>query len=164
MENAGQNDFQNLARHIKINSEELKKYLHWDKAHYTRNCIRRTPNFELIALCWEAGQKTPVHCHGGEECWVYMVDGELEELRFDEDNFNIENEKLKMSLGEYQISYMEDSQGYHCLSNHGSQRAISLHLYHKPINSCRVYDKENQTFKWVEMSDYSFEGKLLQEA
>lgn len=164
LENATQKDFQNLARHIKIETKELEKYLHWDSSHYTRNCIRRTENFELIALCWEAGQETPIHCHGGEECWVYIVDDELEELRFDERNFDIENEKFKMSLGEFQISYMEDSQGYHCLSNLNSKRAISLHLYHKPIDRCSVYNKDNKSFKWVEMSDYSFEGKPLQEA
>lgn len=164
LENASTNDYQNLAKHIKIEAKELGKYLHWDIAHYTRNCIRRTEEFELIALCWEAHQETPIHCHGGEECWVYMVDGELEESRFDEENFDSENEKVKMSLGEYQISYMEDSQGYHSLSNLSDKRAISLHLYHKPINKCRVFNKEDQSFKWVEMSDYSFEGRILQEA
>ncbi len=164
LENASTNDFQNLAKHIKIEIKELEKYLHWDTAHYTRNCIRRTEKFELIALCWEPHQETPIHCHGGEECWVYMVDGELEESRFEEEDFDCEKEKQKMSLGEYQISYMEDTQGYHSLSNLTSKRAVSLHLYHKPISSCRIYNKELQSFKWVEMSDYSFEGKLLQEA
>ena len=87
---------------------------------------------------------------------VELTNKTFEELR--------EKEKQKMSLGEYQISYMEDTQGYHSLSNLTSKRAVSLHLYHKPISSCRIYNKELQSFKWVEMSDYSFEGKLLQEA
>tara|TARA_R110002096_G_scaffold135456_2_gene287114 strand:+ start:9110 stop:9604 length:495 start_codon:yes stop_codon:yes gene_type:complete len=164
LENARPEDFQNLAEHIKIEKQELEKYLHWDSGHYTRNCIRRTDEFELIALCWEAKQETPIHCHGGEECWVYVVDGELEEFKYDKSNFDSEKEKTKMSLGEYQISYMEDSQGYHSLSNLSDNKAISLHLYHKPIQSCRVYNKEDKSFNWVEMSDYSFEGRLLQEA
>lgn len=161
---AGPSDFQNLAKRISLETQELKKYLHWSSRGYTRNCIRRTENYELIALCWEAGHETPIHCHGGEECWVYMVQGELEESRFEEENFNHKIGSVCMELGKAQISYMEDSNGFHCLENKKSTRAVSLHLYHKPISRCRIFDHENQDFKWVEMKDYSFEGRLLQES
>ena len=93
-----------------------------------------------------------------------MVQGELEESRFDEENFNHKVESVSMDLGTAQISFMDDSNGFHCLENKKSSRAVRLHLYHKPISNCRIFDHENEEFKWVEMKDFSFEGRLLQES
>ena len=39
--------------------------------------------------------------------------------------------------------------------------AISLHVYSKPIDSCVVYDLENETCSRVQLSYYSDRGKIL---
>jgi hypothetical protein len=44
-----------------VEPETLAPYLHWDRQHYTRNLIDKTPSYELIAICWEAGQVSSVH-------------------------------------------------------------------------------------------------------
>src|SRR5437016_10971929 len=36
--------------------DTLRPYLTWDRQHYTRNLIDKTPLYELVAICWEVGQ------------------------------------------------------------------------------------------------------------
>ena len=39
-----------------VDPETLSQYLNWDRQHYTRNLIDKTPLYELLAICWEVGQ------------------------------------------------------------------------------------------------------------
>ena len=48
-----------------LNEAEFEKYATWNQESYTRNCIARTDTYELILLCWEKKQETPIHEHGG---------------------------------------------------------------------------------------------------
>lgn len=146
LESCTKKDFPKVARYLDIPVEELNSFASWEKDHYTRNCISRSEDYELILLCWDKGQDTPIHCHGGKECWVKMISGTIREKRFDANNFrpNFPDEVTIMKAGD--ISYMNDDIGYHSLHQEGNQRAMSLHLYVSPIQSCRVYDPETQRF------------------
>jgi len=119
-------------------------YQSWSQKKYTRNCIYNDEQFELILLCWENGQETSIHCHGGEECWVHLLEGEMEEQLYNKD----ENVTLKAirKLQKFQSSYINDSIGFHRLKNSFKGRTISLHLYAKPIKQCTFYDEENLMF------------------
>ena len=36
-----------------------------------------------MLLCWEKGQKSPIHDHSGSNCWVKVLDGQVEESLYD---------------------------------------------------------------------------------
>ena len=57
--------------------ESLTPYLTWDRQHYTRNLIDKTPLYELIAICWEVGQGSSVHNHRDQNCWMAVPMGRL---------------------------------------------------------------------------------------
>src|SRR5437764_7805993 len=57
--------------------ESLAPYLTWDRQHYTRNLIDKTPLYELIAICWEVGQASSVHNHRDQNCWMAVPIGRL---------------------------------------------------------------------------------------
>jgi len=144
---------------LDIPLEDILPYAFWSTEHYTRNCIVRESDYELILLCWEPGQETPIHCHGGEECWVYVLDGQLEESHFQFDGDNIIFEDLsKLKSGEK--SFMDDEIGYHKLVNNTNKRAMSLHLYMDIIDTCTVYDEEINDFVPQSLNYYSYEGVL----
>ena len=153
-------EYKTIGASLDIDPMSFSKFTHWNSGFYTRNCISRTANYELILLCWEKGQKTPVHCHGGEECWVNIIQGTLKET-----NFTFENKTLLAGEVDHllpgEVSYMNDELGFHMLENDTAQRAMSLHLYMDPISHCSRYDEKSNAFISVEMSDYSFEGKLV---
>ena len=60
-------DYYKLAKHLSIPVEDLKPYAFWSHETYTRNCVVRTDKYELLLLCWQEGQETPIHCRNGEE-------------------------------------------------------------------------------------------------
>src|SRR5438093_4641692 len=47
--------------------DTLRPYLTWDRQHYTRNLIDKSPLYELVAICWEVGQASSVHNHRRSE-------------------------------------------------------------------------------------------------
>lgn len=135
---------------MSIPREDFKPYESWNKDHYTRNCIVRTDDYELLLLCWDVGEETPIHCHCGQECWVYAIDGELEEERFEEEGDDV----IQVDHTEYEkgsLSYMNDEMGYHLLRNVSKGRSMSLHLYMNPIDKCTIYDEDKEKFVLKEL-------------
>ena len=126
---------------------------------YTRNCIIRKSNFELLLLCWSAGQETPIHCHGGEECWVYLLEGHLEEIQYD-----FVDNQLKTLRSSNMLpggkSFMSDDNGYHKLINKNGSRSMSLHLYMNPIHTCTFYDAHSNSFVSRTLSYHSYNGEI----
>lgn len=141
-----------ILKSMKLPIAEFKKYATWSETCYTRNCIEENENFELILICWEKEQVTAIHDHGGEECWVYFVEGEFRE------HIYTENEKGKLDIIKTTdakpggVAYMIDFMGYHNLENLSNKRSMSLHLYAKPIKNCNVYDSKNNEFTPKELA------------
>lgn len=136
--------FNNIFRSIQIDPSIFNDHCSWSEESYTRNCLIDTEEFELILLCWEKGHHTPIHNHGGEECWVKVIEGEFKETIYKEDE-NGEMKMVKVAISEAgDISYMIDFMGFHCLENLSDKRSMTLHLYAKPIRSCKVYDENSK--------------------
>src|SRR5438105_3290771 len=57
--------------------DTLRPYLTWDRQHYTRNLIDKSPPYELVAICWEVGQVSSVHNHREQNCWMAVPIGRL---------------------------------------------------------------------------------------
>src|SRR5437879_13472911 len=55
---------------VRVDTASLAPYLLFDPMHYTRNLVYECPRFELLALCWEPGQKSAIHNHAGQQCWL----------------------------------------------------------------------------------------------
>lgn len=140
-----------VLKEMKIPLQEFEKYATWSDRCYTRNCIEENSDFELILICWSKAQKTAIHDHGGEECWVFVVDGEYGENIYEKNDLGelklVKN--LKMKSGD--VTYMIDFMGFHNLENHSKGKAMSLHLYANPIKKCNVYDADKKVFVCKEL-------------
>jgi cysteine dioxygenase len=147
-----------ILKTMKLPIAAYEKHATWSKTCYTRNCVAENEDFELILICWEKGQATAIHDHGGEECWVYFVEGEFRENIYTqgkEGELNV----VKTSIAKPgDVAYMIDFMGYHNLENQSSKRSMSLHLYAKPIKNCNVYDSKKNEFVRKEMSYDNVEG------
>lgn len=159
LNNATKDAYKAIGVSLDLPLEELTPYTFWSNESYTRNCITRKPNYELILLCWEPGQETPIHCHGGEECWVYIMEGKIEETHylFNDNKLEVTN-SAELKSGEK--SFMTDEIGYHKLINNSSKKAISLHLYMDPIDNCTVYDENENEFTPIYLTYHTYQGIL----
>ena len=146
LKNSDAENYVTVAKNMNIPSSDFKKFAHWKDDSYARNCIIKTPEFELILICWKKGDATPIHGHNDQKCWVYLVEGEMTELRYNsDDECNLsECNKLQMKTGD--LTYMQDSMGFHLLENSQEQTAMTLHLYMKPVDTCMVFNDANKCF------------------
>ena len=93
---------------------------------YTKNILFRNENIEIIIISWLPGQHTKLHSHPKNGCILKILEGELNEIIF---NNGIMNEhKLKSK----EVSFMHDNMGKHIISNVTNNTAISLHIYSPP--------------------------------
>ncbi len=138
--------FGDILNKLELNKDYIKKSSSWSFETYTRNCLYKDEDFELILLCWEEGQKTAVHSHGGEECWVKLISGGLNEVLYEKDKIHFDKKLKSQKLGVNGQSYMNDLIGVHSLENTFKGRTISLHLYAKPIRRCQYYNQEKKIF------------------
>src|SRR3954453_15514434 len=133
--------------------ESLAPYLTWDRQHYTRNLIDKTPLYELIAICWEVGQASSVHNHKDQNCWMAVPIGRLQV-----ENFHLVSQKLDEGTCELQAANMvemnpsqpcavDPADPVHRVLNprEFNQRAVSLHVYSRPFDSCVAYSPEQGT-------------------
>ena len=138
--------YNSIIRSMKIPSSAFEYCCSWSNKSYTRNCIVENEKFELILLCWEEGQKTPIHDHGGEECWVKVIQGEFRETIYKVDEAG-ELKTVKSTVSKTcDFSYMIDFMGCHRLENLTRGRGMSLHLYAKPIRNCKMFDENSRKF------------------
>src|SRR3984885_10220698 len=80
-----------LLEQMPVDEGSLAPYLTWDRQHYTRNLIDKTELYELIAICWEVGQKSSVHNHRGQNCWMAVPIGRLQV-----ENFHVMHEDIAL--------------------------------------------------------------------
>jgi len=133
--------------------ETLSPYLNWDRQHYTRNLIDKTDLYELIAICWEVGQASSVHNHRDQNCWMSVPVGRLLV-----ENYHLVSQDLAAGKCRLQPTdtfemnpthpcAVDPADPVHRVYNPRDfqQRAVSLHLYSHPFDTCMVYSPEQGT-------------------
>lgn len=140
-----------ILKEMNVSTEDFEYYASWEKGGYTRNCICRTDEYELILLCWDKNVETAIHDHDGQNCWVYQVDGQVSEVRYEQNEMDdlIEVNRVQLSPGK--LTYMNKSMGFHKLVNDIDGRAMTLHVYVSPISSCQVFCDEKEGFELKEL-------------
>lgn len=149
----GTSEILNFLTQTPVDPQSLEPFLTWDRQHYTRNLIDRTPLYELMAICWEAGQASSVHNHQDQNCWMAVPIGRLQV-----ENYHLVSQKLDEGTCDLAPSDTVEMNAFHpCAVNpqdpvhrvvnprEFNQRAVSLHVYSRPFDSCVVYSPEQHT-------------------
>lgn len=136
-----------------VDADSLAPYLTWDRQHYTRNLIDRTPLYELMAICWETGQMSSVHNHRDQNCWMAVPIGRLQI-----ENFHLVHQNMAQGSSRLEpLNMVEMNIAHPCAVDPGDpvhrvinsrefgQRAVSLHVYSRPFDTCVVYSPEQGT-------------------
>jgi cysteine dioxygenase len=138
--------YNQIIRSATFSANDFSAYASWSEACYTRNCIVHNEKFELILICWCEGHQTPIHDHGGEECWVTVIDGALKETIYKQTEEGHLNPVRSFISKPNNVTYMKDFMGFHRLQNAAHKKSMSLHLYAKPISHCRAFNEASKMF------------------
>jgi cysteine dioxygenase len=142
-----------LLAKMPVEEASLTPYLTWDRQHYTRNLIDKTDLYELLAICWDVGQFSSVHNHRDQNCWMAAPVGRLLV-----ENFHLEFQDIEAGTCRLQASNtveltaenpcaVDPRDPVHRVVNPraAQQRAVTLHVYSRPFDSCVVYSPEQGT-------------------
>ena len=142
-----------LLQDMPVSAESLAPYLTWDRQHYTRNLIDQTPIYELMAICWEVGQASSVHNHRDQNCWMATPIGRLHVENFHLVHQDLQGGRCQLERAdtvEMNVSHpcaVDPADPVHRVLNprEFNQRAVSLHVYSRPFDTCVVYSPEQGT-------------------
>jgi cysteine dioxygenase len=156
-----------ILRHS-VRPETLEKYLFFSKGNYTRNLIFKNNIFECMTICWEVGQASRVHNHRDQNCWMSAPIGRLKVQNFRVDERDASHGTCRIvptdiyEMDAAHPAYVNPLEPVHQVLNlpEFGQRAVSIHIYSKPFDSCEVYLREKGTYSDVPLHYTSEYGKL----
>ena len=151
-----------------ISPETLGPYLFYSKSHYTRNLIYKCELFEVMSICWEAGQVSRIHNHRDQNCWMATPIGKLRVQNFRVENRDAAHGTCKLvptdsyDMDAEHPAVVQPEEPVHQVLNlpEFGQRATSIHIYSYPYSSCEVYLKDKGVYSDVPLHYSSEYGKL----
>ena len=151
-----------------VDVDSINRFFFWSDAFYTRNLIYKDERFEMMAICWEPGQVSRIHNHADQRCWMTVPVGKLKGQNFaireidDERGYCKLTETDTFELADCLAAKVELEEPIHQILNleEYGERAVSIHIYSKPFNTCVSYCRDTDTFKTVELFYTSIDGKL----
>jgi len=159
---------QDYVVHHAVLPDSLKQYCFFSKGNYTRNLIFKNSVFECMTVCWEIGQKSAIHNHRGQRCWMGVAYG-----RVQVQNFRLVSQNPSTGFCELAPTthYILDAAGpaevdpdepNHMVVNPSSfgSRAVTLHIYSRPFDMCEVYDLQAKRYQDVKLMNTSEFGRL----
>ncbi|KAI2626243.1 RmlC-like cupin domain-containing protein [Xylaria nigripes] len=165
-------DLTHLMERYSSNPEEWAPYaLSNENMPYTRNLVDEgNGKANLLVLVWTPGKGSPIHDHGNAHCLMKILHGNLTETRYDfpagdtEKPMEIKSECVHKTNA---VAYMADELGLHRMFNHGSDFAVSLHLYTPPNvarRGCNIFNPDTGKKTHVpKCGNYSVHGKRVKE-
>ncbi len=149
-----------------IRADDLERYKSWQPDRHTRNKIFRNEMIEVMLICWPIGAVTPLHTHNGQLGWMTMIDGKLlvENYRKLDCNhpenqqvvgmdclagatkIDMEHIANELAIPGGPLNTVDKTQTIHRIRNQAewNERAVSMHVYSRPIDSCVVFDMDAQ--------------------
>jgi cysteine dioxygenase len=151
-----------------VRPETLDKYLFFSKGSYTRNLIFKNSVFECMTICWEIGQASRVHNHRDQNCWMSAPIGRLRVQNFHVDQRDAAHGTCHLvptniyDMDAAHPAHVNPLEPVHQVLNlpEFKQRAVSIHVYSRPFDTCEVYQREKGTYADVPLHYTSEFGKL----
>ncbi|MGA6984433.1 MAG: cysteine dioxygenase family protein [Terriglobales bacterium] len=156
-----------LLQNMPVEEASLAPYLSWDRQHYTRNLIDKTDLYEFMAVCWEIGQSSSVHNHRDQNCWMAAPIGSLVVENFHVGFQDIEAGECRLLASntvKLTVDYpcaVDPREPVHRVLNlrEANQRAVTLHVYSRPFDTCVVYSPEQGTCGEIQLHYDTVFGK-----
>jgi cysteine dioxygenase len=156
-----------IVRHA-VRPETIEKYCFFSKGNYTRNLIFKNDLFECMTVCWEIGQHSRIHNHRDQNCWMSAPIGRLRVQNYrvaDQDSAHGTCKIIPTDgyeLDATHPAYVNPIEPVHEVQNLAEfkQRAVTIHVYSKPFDSCEVYLRDQGTYSDVPLFYTSEYGKL----
>jgi cysteine dioxygenase len=133
-----------LLNRLAITTDEVQSHALFSENRYARNLVYKDRAFEIMIMCWNAGQRSSIHDHAGSLGGIKILQGELTECLFE----RAANGMIKsLSSADYAIenTRVEETSLIHQISNLQAEdrQTVSVHIYIPPLVRMNVYSLED---------------------
>jgi len=135
---------QDILNRLVVTTEEVEPHALFSENRYARNLVYKDREFEIMIMCWKAGQRSSIHDHAGSLGGIRILQGELTECLFE----RAANGMIKsLSSADYAIedTRVEETSLVHQISNLQAENGttVSVHIYIPPLVRMNVYSLED---------------------
>lgn len=135
---------QDILDRLFITAGEVEPHALFSAKRYARNLVYKDRHFEIMIMCWNAGQRSSIHDHAGSLGGIKLLQGELTECLFG----RAANGMIKsLNSADYAIeeTRVEETSLIHQISNLQADNAktVSVHVYLPPLVRMNVYSLED---------------------
>ena len=81
--------------------------------------------FDVYIIVWNIYERSKIHNHAENGCWLKVLKGKLEENLYDSDL----NYIIRKTINQGNSSFIKNSIGYHNIVNIENEKALTLHIY-----------------------------------
>jgi cysteine dioxygenase len=135
---------QDILNRLAVTAKEVQPHALFSEKKYARNLVYKDREFEIMIMCWKAGQRSSIHDHAGSLGGIRILQGELTESLFRK----AANGMIKsLSSADYAIedTRVEETSLVHQISNLQAENGttVSVHIYIPPLVRMNVYSLED---------------------
>ena len=135
---------QDILNRLAVTAKEVQPHALFSEKRYARNLVYKDREFEIMIMCWKAGQRSSIHDHAGSLGGIRILQGELTECLFE----RAANGMIKsLSSADYAIedTRVEETSLVHQISNLQAENGttVSVHIYIPPLVRMNVYSLED---------------------
>src|SRR6266550_5575261 len=135
---------QDILNRLAVTAKEVQPHALFSEKKYARNLVYKDREFEIMIMCWKAGQRSSIHDHAGSLGGIRILQGELTECLFE----RAANGMIKsLSSADYAIeeARVEETSLVHQISNLQAENGttVSVHIYIPPLVRMNVYSLED---------------------
>lgn len=127
-----------LLRSVDVTRQDLGESVHFLTDGYARNRVALTEWYELVTLCWRAGQSSCIHDHAGAACAFRVIEGTGYEQRFAQREDGLVEPTTARVLTQGHICAAWDTD-IHQIVNRSGCDLITLHIYTPPLEKWNTY-------------------------
>lgn len=136
-----------LAAGLELDDELVARRTAFCAGAYARNLVVRTPELELLVLCWRPGQQSTIHDHAGSLNAIRVHRGALTSRLFEpaaeaapgRGPVRLTSEE---TIGSGGLTGL-DRDGIHQLANLTHGDLVTIHLYAPPLLDVTVYSTDS---------------------
>jgi predicted metal-dependent enzyme (double-stranded beta helix superfamily) len=144
--------------------DDWRRFAFFDRDAYTRNLVARNEHFKMIVLCWSVRKTSPIHNHAQQNCWMAVLEGEIEETQYRLADGSALPRLVPSAARTFtsgRVAFINDDIALHRVRPLPGTSGISLHVYSKPIDVCTLYDEKSGRVTKKTLAYHSTEGTLV---
>jgi cysteine dioxygenase len=141
---------QDILDRIVLRAGEVEPHALFSERRYARNLVHKDHRFEVMIMCWKAGQRSSIHDHAGSLGGLKILQGELTESVFGPGANGMIKAVNSVDHTDG-ATRVEETSLIHQISNLQANdgAAVSVHIYVPPLVRMNVYSLEDPAVRNV---------------